>query len=84
MDNRVVFNDEPSPVPPLKPRGAEHALAKLGLGKNSRDAAAVLVLVALAAIAGAVYFAAQALPETPHLGPDVPQKGEVIPSNRSL
>lgn len=84
MDNRVVFNEEPIPVPPLRPRGAEHALVKLGIGKNSRDAGVILAVIAVLAVAGAVYLVIRATPPAPRLGPDVPQKGEVIPSNRTI
>jgi hypothetical protein len=84
MGNQVVFNEEPNPIPALKPRGAEHTLVKLGIGANSGQARAALLLLALLAIAAAVYFFAKATPETPKLGPDVPQKGEQIPSNRTL
>ena len=84
MDNRVVFNEESVPVPKLRPRGAEHMLAKLGIGTNSRDARIVLGFIAFLAVVSTFYFLASSVPPAPKLGPDIPQKGEVIPSNRTL
>jgi hypothetical protein len=37
-----------------------------------------------ALVIGAVYLVLSAVPEEPTLGSDVPRKGEIIPSNRSI
>jgi hypothetical protein len=62
----------------------ENALVKSGIVKNATTSSLLLLVVALVLVVGIFYFLKNSLPAPVELGPDVPRKGEVIPSNRQL
>lgn len=61
-----------------------NALVKSGIVKNATTSSLLLLVVAVVLVVGTFYFVKNSIPAPVELGPDVPRKGEVIPSNRIL
>lgn len=85
MPSVQLEDDDGGGIPNVEPKSAKVAMVKAGVAKTTRQANLILFLIAIVLISGMVFFLRMAVPpEKKALGDDVPRRGEVIPSNRSL
>lgn len=80
MEKGVQF-DEGNTLPPVRPRPMRSGFTR---SLNETQNLLILGFLFSGLVIGAVYLVLLAVPEEPVLGPDVPRKGEIIPSNRSI